>query len=111
MGSLKFLNSAWMPISRVDDWWPSFRIGRRNVSPCMPTIPRANTSHQRRARFLSSYLRRSRPRTRAKQFQADSETATGIPDILVIASPVPIFSVAEEDVDTLRALLEQEKGK
>jgi hypothetical protein len=67
-----------------------------DVSPCMPTIPRANTSHRRRARFLSSYLRRSRSRTRAKQFQADSETATGIPDILVIASPFPIFSAAFE---------------
>jgi 3-polyprenyl-4-hydroxybenzoate decarboxylase len=36
-------------------------------------IPRANTSHRRRVRFLSSYLRRFRPRTRAKQFQTDSE--------------------------------------
>src|ERR1700751_3640494 len=91
MGSLKFSNLAWTPIFRVDDWWPSFRIGVRNVSPCMPTIPRANTSHRRRARFLSSYLRRSRSLNRAKQFQADSETVAGIPDILVIASPVPIF--------------------
>src|SRR3984957_15538251 len=39
----------------------------------MPTIPRDNTSHRRRACFLSSYLRRSRPRTRAKQFQAEFE--------------------------------------
>jgi DNA-binding transcriptional LysR family regulator len=59
MESLKFSNSAWTPISRVDDWWPSFRIGRRNASLCMPTIPRANTSHRRRARFLNSYLRQS----------------------------------------------------
>src|ERR1700722_9947829 len=77
MGSLNFSNSVWTPISRVDDWLLSFRIGRRNVSLSMPTIPRANTSHQRHARFLSSYLRQSRLRTRAKQFQADSEARPG----------------------------------
>jgi len=47
----------------------------------MPTVLRANTLHRRRARFLSSYLRQSRPRTRAKHFQADSETAKPSPEI------------------------------
>jgi DNA-binding transcriptional LysR family regulator len=55
------------PISRVDDWWPSFQIGRRSAFLYIPIIPRANTSHRRRAHFLNSYPRRSRPRTRAKQ--------------------------------------------
>src|ERR1700733_8197878 len=71
MGSPKSSNSASTPISRVDDWWPSFRIGRRSAFLYMPIIPRANTSHRRRAHFLNSYLRRSRPRSRAKQFQAE----------------------------------------
>jgi hypothetical protein len=59
----------------------------------MPTIPRANTSHRRRARFLSSYLRRSRPRTRAKQFPADSEPRPEFPTSWLLLLQVPFFMV------------------
>src|ERR1700728_4267329 len=51
----------------------------------MPTIPHANTSHRRRARFLSSWLRRFRPRTRAKQRQAEFRHRAEALDISIIS--------------------------
>jgi hypothetical protein len=55
-GSPKSSNSASTPISRVDDWWPCFQIGRRSAFLYMPIIRRANTSPRGRAHFLNSYL-------------------------------------------------------